>query len=184
MLVGVSAFAFGGTDIPYGDSKITLMGNQKGGGTYEIAVMTELAHPEQYDGLLIVTEPTHTVLLVQNNGPERKVLLEEGEAPLAVAEGQLNESAPKVVIPYVSTGDIRVVVQLTKGKERITISNARINVASFHTSTSFYDAAAGPDLPISGHHCITCGSCGTMCINCSGPQWSADCVACTIQCGW
>jgi len=181
-IVAVPAAVLSAGDLAAGLSKVTVQGHQVAGGKYSVALETQLSQPNLYDGVLVFAEPSHTLLLVQNNDPNGGVQLGENERPLVSVGGSLTESAPQVVVRYEASGDTRIVVQLASGAERTTVSDARINVAAFEFSTTF--SSGDGNMPISYHHCPSCIPCGTMCVDCGGPRFTVDCVGCTIHCGW
>jgi len=183
---GVGASLSRAQELAPGASRVTVQGRQVAAGKYMIAIQTQLARPDEFDGVLIFAEPSHTLLLAEDNGQEGGVTLRQGERPLVSVQGPLAENAPQVVVPYASAGDTRIVVQLVSGAGRLTVSDGKINVAAFSFSTTF-PASVSIDAPISGDpftHCVTCGSCGKMCVECDGPKFSANCINCTISCGW
>lgn len=163
-------------------SSITVAGRQVSEGAYMISLEAQLSHPGTFDGALIFAEPSHTLLLVVAAG-DTPAFLAGNEEPLVSVQGRLSESAPQVKVPYEVAGDTRIVVQLVTGGERVTVSDARINVAAFQFTSTFGVPGPGPDMPIK-NHCVTCGSCGKMCMDCEGPRFSANCVTCEIKCGW
>ena len=164
-------------------SRITVAGRQVEPGVYAIAVESRLEVPGEYDGLLLWAEPSHTLLLVQANGDGRTPALESGERPLVAVSGRLAETAPSVRVRYEAGGDTRLVVQLARGSGRVTIADGRLNLAAFELTTTFEEPIADP-LRIRIHHCVTCDPCGTMCVDCIGPRFTANCVECSIECGW
>ena len=86
-------------------------------------------------------------------------------------------SASRVIVPPDPKGDERIEVQVLYGSERFTAASAKVNVESFSFVTSFQ-----PDNK-QFYHCVTCDPCGRMCPECDGPQFTANCVSCTISCG-
>ncbi len=164
-------------------SSVSVMGRQISSGQYVIAVQTVLDVPQDYDALLVFAEPSHTLLLVQNADPENPAPLLEGEKPLATVSGGLEDTAPRVVVPYEVNGDTRIVVELVNSSGRTIVSDAKINVAAFQFSTTFSPEHGGPDR-YARRHCVSCENCGEMCVECPGPKFSADCIQCTIDCGW
>ena len=181
--IGLSVLVAFSAESGQPESLVTVAGSQVRAGVYAISIETALEAPGEYDGLLIWAEPSHTLLLAQAGGQRRTPPLEPGERPLAQVSGPLAVSAPSVQLRYEVGGDTRVVVQLLRGADRLTIADARVSLAAFELSTAFSGPIDDP-LLMKIRHCVTCDPCGTMCEECTGPRFTANCVECWIRCGW
>ena len=160
-------------------AEVTVSGSVEKPGTFVLGLDFQPGLTDRADAVLVYAEPSHTLLVAHWNGSARPELLGNREdRAMATTEGVFGKSAPRVTLAFDTARQERIVVQVLYGVKRLTVSDAKVNMAKFSFSTRFSPGNVG------WRHCCSCGACGTMCEDCDTSRFTCNCVTCTISCGW
>lgn len=142
------------------------------------------------DAVLVYAEPSH-VLLLQHSFRDAEAGA-SSRALHALAQGASNGSAFSYDLllsydPAILRDSGVSVTLISKGREWL-IAAGRVNSTEFNFTTHFdvVSNSEGSVEAITGveHCCGGGGTCGRMCVTCSGAYFTCDRINCTIECGW